>query len=122
MLTFSENCSKSEKFFKGYLPIYFWGALSEQETVQPQQRRRIFSLPTSVTSGGGLEQIRGPLGIWPWPILNVLLQLIKALRNIVSSSYIQSPATPKRGGVKVYELVRDEKGRIIEILEHFTEG
>lgn len=53
--------------------------------------------------------IRGPFGIWPFPILNALLQFIALLRSL------QQPV--RRAGIRTYQFVRDEKGRIIEIVE-----
>lgn len=53
--------------------------------------------------------IIGPLGIWPFPILNTLLLIIERLRGINYGSKQKKP--------KIYEFVRDEKGRIIQIIE-----
>jgi len=58
------------------------------------------------------EIITGPLGIWFFPILNAILKFIKRLRQIK-----YAPTQPKRR-LKIYQFIRDEKGRIIEILEH----
>lgn len=55
--------------------------------------------------------VRGPLGLWPFPILNVLVQLILVLRVVY-----QQPSAG-RAGIRTYQFVRDEKGRIIEIVE-----
>jgi len=57
------------------------------------------------------QQFRGPLGLWPWPIINLLLALISQLRSLqIPVTTVEKP--PLR---KVYSIVRDEKGRIIEI-------
>jgi len=59
--------------------------------------------------------IRGVLGIWPWPILNVLLQFLYALRAAVSQPYRFGyfPRTATRRT----EYIRDKEGRIIERYE-----
>ncbi len=62
------------------------------------------------------KRITGPFGIWPFPVLNVLLQFIQALKAVRETVY---PTRRKR--LTVYEVVRDEKGRIMEITEHETE-
>jgi|YelNatPaOPRAMG01_1025707.scaffolds.fasta_scaffold141535_2 hypothetical protein len=53
--------------------------------------------------------IKGPFGLWPYPILNVILLFILALTS--------RSTVPERRSIKTYQFVRDEKGRIIEILE-----
>lgn len=53
-------------------------------------------------------EIRGPLGIWPFPILNALIQM-------------SQQAGGRDGGVSVesYNVIRDERGRIesVEIVK-----
>lgn len=62
--------------------------------------------------------IVGPLGLWPWPILNVLVRFVYALRRA------QTPATPTeyfpRTASRRVEYVRDQEGRIIERYEEIT--
>lgn len=60
--------------------------------------------------------ISGPLGLWPFPILNSVLRFLYELRRIY---YNQVPSRRRR--ISVYEVVRDEKGRIVEIVEHVRE-
>lgn len=55
------------------------------------------------------QMIRGPFGFWPFPMLNALIQLVFLLKSI------QQP--PSKAGIRTYQLVRDEKGRIVEIVE-----
>jgi len=55
------------------------------------------------------EYVRGPLG-WPYPLLNAILQFIRLLQRRVTP-------VPSGGGFKIYSITRDEKGRIIEIVE-----
>jgi hypothetical protein len=64
------------------------------------------------------QPIVGPLGIWPWPILNVLLQLIIRLRAI------RETATPiellPKTVTRRTEYIRDREGRIIEKVEEVS--
>jgi len=57
----------------------------------------------------GSESIRGPLG-WPYPLINAILQFIRLLQR-------RTLPSPTGGGFKIYSITRDEKGRIIEIVE-----
>ena len=68
----------------------------------------------------------GPLGVWPWPLLNLFLGLAIQLGASVNTSKT-GKAPPSSDSsreevavgrpVKIYQLVRDEKGRIVEIVE-----
>jgi len=53
--------------------------------------------------------IRGPLGIWPFPILNFLLLISLRRREAYFESPNPDPPRPLRR-----EIIRDERGRIIE--------
>jgi hypothetical protein len=55
--------------------------------------------------------IRGPLGIWTFPILNTILLIFNILLSIQ-----QAPPDTKPKA-KTYNIVRDEQGRIISIEE-----
>ena len=55
--------------------------------------------------------IRGPLGLWPFPILNAILMIMYSLSTI---QYRQSLQQPK---ARTYNIVRDDHGRIISIEE-----
>jgi len=57
------------------------------------------------------QQFRGPLGIWPWPLINLLLALIAQIRSLQTPA-VTAERPPLR---KVYSIVRDEKGRIVEV-------
>ena len=65
----------------------------------------------------GPPRVEGPLGLWPWPILNAVLAFLYALRALRA----RAAARPRRRLV-TYEIVRDERGRIVEIVEHSVEG
>lgn len=56
-----------------------------------------------------MSKIEGPLGIWPWPILNTLIQI--------------SGDDESSLNVKEYNVVRDNQGRIknIEIIEGISD-
>ncbi|MEM3484789.1 MAG: hypothetical protein QXI12_04135 [Candidatus Methanomethyliaceae archaeon] len=71
------------------------------------------------TKGEVKFYIVGPLGFWTFPLLNALISTIIAIRS-VSQAQAQLPARTNR--IVVYEVVRDEKGRIVEIVEHEREG
>ena len=58
-------------------------------------------------------EIRGPLGLWPFPLLNFLLALLSQASARSQAVTADSPGPRKR----IYQLVRDEKGRIVEIVE-----
>lgn len=55
--------------------------------------------------------IRGPFGLWTFPILNALIIIVINLRGYPTTN------TSEKKGIKTYQFVRDEKGRIIEIVE-----
>jgi hypothetical protein len=57
--------------------------------------------------------IVGPLGIWPYPIINVFLQIILIFRGQTSEPKTIFPRTASRR----IEYVRDHEGRIIEKYE-----
>ena len=63
--------------------------------------------PTS--SSDERPQFTGILGLWPWPLVNLLLALVERTKGGVS-------VAPARKGT-ILEVVRDERGRIIEIFE-----
>jgi hypothetical protein len=54
-----------------------------------------------------MSKIEGPLGIWPWPILNALVEM--------SDSQTSGDGV----SVKSYNVIRDDEGRIenVEIVE-----
>ncbi len=54
---------------------------------------------------------RGPLGIWPWPLVNLILTLVNRLRTL------QAPAAERTPVRRIYSITRDQRGRIIEITE-----
>jgi len=56
--------------------------------------------------------IVGPLGLWPWPVLNFLLSFIyyARLRTGVGSSTVEN--------VEEWELVTDERGELKKIIVH----
>lgn len=67
------------------------------------------------TGSTGLIQVKGPLGLWPWPIFNFILALIASLRTRISIEPHRYDYTRRR--ISVWSLERDEKGRITGIVE-----
>jgi len=59
--------------------------------------------------------IRGPLGLWTFPILNALVMIVQMLTQ---SQYVYKESKPK---ARTYNIVRDEHGRIISIEEIWVE-
>jgi hypothetical protein len=87
-----------------------------QQLLLRKKRKRLIPLRTE-TEEAREEYIRGPLGIWPYPILNVLLQFIRRIREATVA-----PAKPvRRRRTAVYEIIRDERGRLSSIEEHEVE-
>ena len=55
---------------------------------------------------------RGPLGLWPWPLVNLILALAEGKR---ARGY---PVVPeRRRRMTLWDIARDSEGRIISILE-----
>jgi hypothetical protein len=67
--------------------------------------------------------IRGPLGIWPFPLLNTIVYifwlLAQAPRQAGVEVRVQEEA--RKPKARTYNIVRDEKGRIIAIEEVIVE-
>jgi hypothetical protein len=61
--------------------------------------------------------IRGPLGIWPFPMLNTLVLIVQL---VVGARYV-TPVEEKKPKAKTYNIVRDEHGRITAIEEIYIE-
>jgi len=98
--------------------------MSENETVmfKPLKKRRILRFPpVQIETYREEEIIRGPLGVWPWPILNVILRFIRALRKTQVQPTVPVEK-PHRKRMTIHEIIRDERGRIIEIVERETEN
>jgi len=55
--------------------------------------------------------IVGPMGLWYFPILNILLRFLERLQELRSSHYARG-----RMRVTVLEFIRDREGRVIQIL------
>jgi len=89
--------------------------LSEQ-ILERRKKKRLFPfqiqpLPEYESSR---EWFRGPLGIWPWPIVNLLLALIEAIK---AKSYVPPTQVFPRTASRRVEYIRDREGRIIEKYE-----
>ncbi|RLJ01971.1 MAG: hypothetical protein DRP11_03630 [Candidatus Aenigmatarchaeota archaeon] len=90
-----------------------------------KQRLRLLTGPPSrlpqlreekveVVESGGQEfpWFRGPLGIWPWPLVNLILAIIYSIRSRAAPT-----AAPRKPTKKIYSIIRDKEGRIVEIVE-----
>lgn len=80
------------------------------------ERARIIDFGLTTRYGAGVRDlpIRGPLGIWFFPLLNLVYLFLLGIFNRLFSQGIE--ARPRKRTV-IYEIVRDKEGRIIEILE-----
>jgi len=86
------------------------------------RRKRRFSRllqppPSEEALEGERPYFTGPLGIWPWPIVNLILALVDLTRSSVRA---QTPATVRyfpKVARRRREYIRDGSGRIMEILE-----
>lgn len=74
--------------------------------------------PIMQRSSSDLAQFRGILGIWPFPIINLLLALLQGAGSRAYPSY-REPERRRR--MSVWELSRDSEGRIREIIERELE-
>jgi len=57
----------------------------------------------------------GPLGIWPYPIVNLILALADRVRSFTLIAPVQ--AAPDHSSEAVYEVERDSRGKIVRIVE-----
>ena len=62
---------------------------------------------------------QGPLGLWPWPFVNLVLAVVTNLGGgrQVSTQQLFPPTATRR-----IEYIRDNTGRIIEKLEEVSFG
>lgn len=67
---------------------------------------------------GERSYFTGPLGIWPWPIVNLILAVVEAIRARIY--YRPTEVYRPRPRTVQYNIVRDEKGRIISIEEVYV--
>lgn len=65
-----------------------------------------------------LAQFTGPLKIWPFPIINLILTLIQ---SIGPRSYPTYREPERRRRMSVWSLERDHEGRISAIVEREVE-
>lgn len=76
-----------------------------------------------------MSEIRGPFGFWTFPLFNMLLKMLNQMRTELGQKRV---ALPNIGAVKnnassdkvlqnneeTWELVRDEKGRLANVVVH----
>lgn len=58
---------------------------------------------------------QGPLGLWPWPMINLILTLSNRPGRYGGHS------SPRRR-LSIYTMERDEKGRITALIEREVNG
>lgn len=68
------------------------------------------------------ERFEGPLRIWPWPILNLLLSVLGGRQSSVSSSPRSVGSNSKLQvsveNIEDWEIIRDSRGRLSNIRVH----
>jgi hypothetical protein len=67
--------------------------------------------------------IRGPLGIWTFPVLNTIIYIFWLLSQAPRQAGVEVRVQeePRRPKARTYNIIRDEKGRIIAIEEVIVE-
>jgi hypothetical protein len=61
----------------------------------------------------------GPLGIWPWPVVNLILSIVYSIRSTSLAAQAKVEAAQKPfENVEYYRVVRDEHGEIVGIEIH----
>jgi hypothetical protein len=67
--------------------------------------------------------IRGPLGIWPFPLLNTIIYIFWLLAQVPGQAGVEVRVREeaRRPKARTYNIIRDEKGRIIAIEEVIVE-
>jgi len=93
--------------------------MTEEVLEKLKKKKRIFPFqvqppPDYESRESSREWFRGPLGIWPWPIVNLLLALIEAIK---AKSYVPPTQVFPRTASRRVEYIRDKEGRIIEKYE-----
>lgn len=70
--------------------------------------------PSSNTVAG---RFAGILGLWAWPLVNLILALAENKRR----GYIQPVVQERKRRMSLWDVTRDKEGRIISILEREVE-
>lgn len=67
--------------------------------------------------------IKGPLGVWPFPLLNTIVYIFWLLAQAPRQAGVEVKVREeaRRPRARTYNIVRDEKGRIIAIEEVVVE-
>jgi hypothetical protein len=67
--------------------------------------------------------IHGPLGIWPFPLLNTIIYIFWLLVQVPRQAGVEVRVQEetRRPKARTYNIIRDEKGRIIAIEEVIVE-
>lgn len=91
-------------------------ALSQRD-IDNYDRRPIMLMAQRLPSSSQ-QRFTGVFGIWPFPIINLLLALLQGAGSRAYPSY-REPERRRR--MSVWELSRDSEGRIREIIERELE-
>jgi hypothetical protein len=61
----------------------------------------------------------GPLGIWPWPVVNLILSIVYSIRStsLAAQAKVETAQKPFEN-VEYYRVVRDENGEIVGVEIH----
>lgn len=65
-----------------------------------------------------MAEIRGPLGIWSFPLLNMLMRLLNQQRPTVQFQTPPLTQQVTQNNEENWELVRDDKGRLVNVVVH----
>ena len=98
--------------------------LYQQTVLRRKKRKRLFYPQPEYDSYSdtdtGLYFI-GPLGIWPWPLVNLILAIVEAIRIRSRMRYPTEPVQVfPRVASRRTEYIRDKEGRIIEKYEEIS--
>jgi len=62
------------------------------------------------------QEVHGPLCLWPFPLLNMFLSMMSQQQSRYLSRLGRFQQTSNNE--EVWELVRDEKGRLVNVVVH----
>ena len=87
--------------------------MSQRQIFHREKRERRILLPSEPEriGAGGRSYFKGPLGLWPWPLFNVLLAMVETIRGRTYRGAFPKVATRRT------EYIRNAEGRIIERYE-----
>jgi hypothetical protein len=60
----------------------------------------------------------GPLGLWPFPIINLILSIVFSIRYAYAFKPLATATNTPFENEEYYKIIRDEKGEIVGIEIH----